>query len=749
MLAAFELGGRKGAGQTNLEAGVGTAGSTAGGLTGAYAGGKAGAAAGAFIGAFFGGVGAGPGAVIGGVIGGLLGGFGGATLGGAAADKVTGAKGYQEGGRVRRKKVRRGIDIRKKKRKKIRLARPTREIMAPLPTVDEKKLDPDDVGKNNREWWDFLGWAGTGNAEKPLGQGGKILAEKTTKVGNELGKNDYFGPILRVASKLILDQDITSKDYSNIGRGINLLVDDGIVKNKVGVLGYNQGGLAENLPQLDVTDWVSKTFEDTLRDDLKKKYLPNSSYGSTSGPDSAPGVRDSATGELQGGVAGGAVSPSELYKKIGANAEQWNIFRNSVALIESGGDYSIPGGSGMHYDGRYQMGEAAKKDGSKYAGVKYPGHSDDPNAQVRAAYRADKELQEAIFTGFTLANHTYLMRNETYKNSTIERKLQILGYAHNQGMGGAEKWITTGVVGKDGFGTKGTKYTDLIAANFRAKKSGKDLELADNAIDVPSVDMSDTKQGKGTEASNRLLKDYPQIKSQNSPQQIYASGLGYFLKKSGAGRPGRGDFGDPPGGDMEHPDHGGVVASHRGSGHGRGVALDLGGNSATSGSYRDDQRKLWPYISRYLKKYGLNTDPFIPQILHGKGEKFSPVGPSSGADGGHNDHFHVEFHKGGMVGGSGLVNAVLKTGEMVIDVDSTGPAKNLLLAMNQASDKAGIIKAIRDYAPYDARAEQTIMVPEESEDVPQVLPAGGSSSTTLLPILMGGSNPFEFLEYQG
>ncbi len=600
---------------------------------------------------------------------------------------------------------------------------------------------------------------------------------------------------MRVTSKLILDQDITSRDYSNIGRGINLLVDDGLVKNKIGVLGYNQGGLAENLPQLDVTNWVSKTFEDTLRDGLKKKYLPNSSYGSTggpgatAGPGSAPGVRDSATGELQGGVAGGAVSPSELYKKIGTNAEQWNIFRNSVALIESGGDYSIPGGSGMHYDGRYQMGEAAKKDGSKYAGVNYPGHSDDPDAQVRAAYRADKELQETIFTGFTLANHTYLMGNETYKNSTIERKLQILGYAHNQGMGGAEKWITTGVVGKDGFGTKGTKYTDLIAANFRAKKSGKDLELADNAIDVPYVsptsnttdtsdisdtkqgkdleladnaidvpyvsptsnttDISDTKQGKGTEASNRLLKDYPQIKSQNSPQQIYASGLGYFLKKSGAGRPGRGDFGDPPGGDMEHPDHGGVVASHRGSGHGRGVALDIGGNSTTSSSYKDDQRKLWPYISRYLKKYGLNTDPFIPQILHGKGEKFSPVGPSSGADGGHNDHFHVEFHKGGMVGGSGLVNAVLKTGEMVIDVDSTGPAKNLLLAINQASSRDGIIKAIRDYAPYDARAEQTIIVPEESEDAPQVIPSGGSSSTALLPILMGSSNPFEFLEYQG
>ena len=127
----------------------------------------------------------------------------------------------------------------------------------------------------------------------------------------------------------------------------------------------------------------------------------------TSGPGSAPGVRDSATGELMGGTATGAIAPSELYKQIGANEEQWNIYRNSVALIESGGEYGVPGGSGMYYDGRYQMGGEAKTDGAKYAGLPDPGHSDDPNAQVRAAYRSDKELQEAIFTGFT--QQSYLL----------------------------------------------------------------------------------------------------------------------------------------------------------------------------------------------------------------------------------------------------------------------------------------------------------------------------------------------------
>ena len=482
--------------------------------------------------------------------------------------------------------------------------------------------------------------------------------------------------------------------------------------------------------------------------------------GSTDGPGSAAGNRDSATGALTpgsgGGVATGAVAASDLYKQIGANAEQWDIYRNSVALIESNGDYSIPGGSGMHYDGRYQMGAAAKTDGAKYAGLPDPGHSDDPNAQVRAAYRANPELQETIFTGYTLANHTYLMRNETYKNSDIERKLQILGYAHNQGMGNAEDWIVTGVVGKDGFGTKGTKYTDLIAANFKAQKSGGNLNLASGAVEVkgltPSPGQTEPTKitGKGSEAAERLLKDFPQIKARDTAQQIFASGLGFYLKKSGAGRPGTGDFGDPPGGDMEHPDHGGVVASHAGTGHYRGVALDLGANSATSGSYTEDQKTLWPYISDFLHKYGLHVEPFVPQVIHGPKESFGPKAASSFADGAHHNHFHIEFHKGGVVGGDGEVPAVLKSGEIVIDTDSSeyGPVKNMLLAVNQASGKEGVLSAIQDFAPYDMRGEQTVVVPQPAPPVPIPMPQYGSSS--MMNFSTGRSENFsEFLDFQG
>jgi hypothetical protein len=154
---------------------------------------------------------------------------------------------------------------------------------------------------------------------------------------------------------------------------------------------------------------------------------------------------------------------SKLVGGMGFSAAEWGTFKGEVAKIESGGKYNIFGGSGDHYDGRYQLGAAAKTDGARYAGIADPGHS--PGA--REAFRNNPQMQERLFEGFTKANHTYLMGNPTYANANKKRQLEILGYAHNQGMGGAEKWMTTGNVGYDGFGTAGTKYTNAIANAFR------------------------------------------------------------------------------------------------------------------------------------------------------------------------------------------------------------------------------------------------------------------------------------------
>jgi len=223
-------------------------------------------------------------------------------------------------------------------------------------------------------------------------------------------------------------------------------------------------------------------------------------------------------------------------------------------------------------------------------------------------------------------------------------------------------------------------------------------------------------QGDASEAAQRILKDFPQIATRASSPQIYASGLGFYLKKVGAGEGGKGDFGDPygaPHGGMEHPDHGGVVGSHAGTGHDRGVAVDLGGNSADSGSYQDDQKKLWPFIVNYMKKYGLNKEPYVPQVIHGTGESFSPRKMDTiGPDAGHRDHFHVEFEGGGYVGSK----------------------YNMRSLERRASYEGG-----------EQMIDIPIPMPQQSSTPPEPEPAlSGSGSFSA-----GFKDDFEFLEFQG
>jgi hypothetical protein len=74
--------------------------------------------------------------------------------------------------------------------------------------------------------------------------------------------------------------------------------------------------------------------------------------------------------------------------------------------------------------------------------------------------------------------------------------------------------------------------------------------------------------------------------------------------------------------------------------------------------------------------------------------------------------FTHEYAKGGeTLGYPHLATLGEKGKETVIDADSSVPeARNMLLAMNQATDKRSVMKAIQQYAPYDALAPQTIIM---------------------------------------
>ena len=67
-----------------------------------------------------------------------------------------------------------------------------------------------------------------------------------------------------------------------------------------------------------------------------------------------------------------------------------------------------------------------------------------------------------------------------YRNLPQTEKLAVLGYAHNQGRGGAFKYLETGKTQKDGFGTDAQMYIDEVK-----KASAK----AANAVPPPQTEV--------------------------------------------------------------------------------------------------------------------------------------------------------------------------------------------------------------------------------------------------------------------
>lgn len=243
----------------------------------------------------------------------------------------------------------------------------------------------------------------------------------------------------------------------------------------------------------------------------------------------SPQPQNAMVGPGSGMAGGAAPAATQISSGMGFADGEWNVFRNTIAQIESKGDYSARGGSGNDYDGRYQMGADAKTDAAKYLGEKNPGHT----PEARAAFRADPAMQERYFAAYTLANHEYLMRNPKYAQANKQRRLQILGYAHNQGMGNAEKWLNTGEVGADGFGTKGTVYSDSIAQNFRNQDitgglSNNALAKGNQAIATPTKPQApQPANGSGADMTNVLTADQFNKTDTRSPSPILrTSGFG-------------------------------------------------------------------------------------------------------------------------------------------------------------------------------------------------------------------------------
>ena len=134
------------------------------------------------------------------------------------------------------------------------------------------------------------------------------------------------------------------------------------------------------------------------------------------------------------------------------NSTAFLKFMDAVGGIESNNGYGAIGGYNNHYLGKYQFGKAALRD----VGIGY-------TMADRERFLGDPEAQDEAMEKFTLQNHNYLKaRSEKYRSMTDREKLGILGYAHNQGRGGALRFLETGQSEADGFGTDAKVYIEKV-----------------------------------------------------------------------------------------------------------------------------------------------------------------------------------------------------------------------------------------------------------------------------------------------
>ena len=98
------------------------------------------------------------------------------------------------------------------------------------------------------------------------------------------------------------------------------------------------------------------------------------------------------------------------------------------------------------------MGKAALED----VGIGY-------SKEEQEEFLSNPAKQEKAFEKFTKQNHEYLqLKSETYRDLSASEKLAVLGYAHNQGRGGALKFLETGETEQDGFGTDALTYIEKV-----------------------------------------------------------------------------------------------------------------------------------------------------------------------------------------------------------------------------------------------------------------------------------------------
>ena len=533
----------------------------------------------------------------------------------------------------------------------------------------------------------------------------KILKEST----EQLDKTKYFGPILAVSSKIMNKEEPTDRDYQNVGLGINMLISQGIQQQQLKggiVAAFAGGGLVD--PDVlsaaetggDISNWVAKTFRGEIESNAQKTLRM---------------IREKKEEKEKQPPTTTPTPTDDLVPGAGLTAGQWGPM---LDLISSG-------------EGGYT---------SVNPGLVRPGILD-MNLQQLLSFKAQSKRTHggsAALGRYQFINPELAYSlggiNPNEKFTKANQDKMAVGYLEKKRPG--KEWLAGKITTR--------QYIEELSNEWGAFRSYSGNVLPGNSGKIGPEKI---------EAALNKVK-----KGGYSQQELYMSPSGGALG-AGYGSGGSkiaGDLGDymkqtriPTGSIHQHPRH--LPMDRRGynSYHNEGRAIDLGGYGPAhpSSGGRDEQAPILRALIEWNKKRGVTP----VQVIHGS-PAFRGFGKyESGPNDLHSHHVHVAYAKGGeTLDGPHLAMVGEKGREIVIDndsVESHPEVRQMLLAINQASNYQGVLNAIRQYAPYDAMSPQTIVIPspsapEEDDDY------GNVGGVAFLPIGEGGDDPFSTL-YQG
>jgi len=666
--------------------------------------------------------------VAGNFIGGLLGGFAGDAIGGALYDAFFGGKslskgkstGKAGGGITRGGKTQTGARRTISKGKKGKYKR----VVPQKPSEVEIKPGAD-VGGEEKLFGLF---------PKPKLPDFLNPFKTIENTGKELGKSDYFGPILAITSKILLGQKPNQRDYQNVGLGINLLVSrgiqDGQLKGGV-VAAFAEGGLVdpESLNAIsgggDISNWVAASFKDATETNAQKtlrqiqENLKLKKEGDGKGTES---TTDESMPEGTGALVGNTNAEKVFNFLLGAGFTEQAAAGVIGNLMQESGvnpkSKQLGGGPGR---GIMQWGTGPGSGGRWDALVAWASSSGkDPWSLDTQVEWMMKEMRSYgtynRLKGVTDVKKAVVIFESEMEKAGVPNYPRRYQYAADAlasfgggKAGGMKDAGEGGVVGGTGNfiqGNSGSSYGVHFHIGPGNQTKGDILQSQYNA-----------------DARASALKALMQFVGQRS----------VYLGRSGVSVP-----------------KGKKISSAEGA---KLIAAEQRAHSA-SGSQGgiDMQVDFESKVAFPLKTFGLKYRP------NGFGVSADISGSKSFvAHGRYDEKGNVAPQEGLRIYGDGGITpnyphlAILgdkKQSEIVIDGDSAAsPAKDMLLAINQAKDSRGVMKAIQQYAPYDALSPQTIVLPqspEMSDDYDSPMPGGG---TTL--IASGGEDPYEALYVGG